>query len=187
MTTIFVESTASQMLLERLLADLAPTHPLKIIHADGPDAARPLARQHLLTRRAPVVLLLDAGTTDERRVKGQQRDLEYYMGWGGMHTSYAVLQFVPEAEVVFFENPAVLQRLLGRTLPPELVEVGRFAPRKVLASLSQNAPFPYPSLLNQLCERDLKDLRGSPVVEELRARLVSFGEDRGERRTSRAS
>lgn len=183
MTTVFVEGAADQKLLERLLADLAPTYPFRIIRANGRDAARPLARKHLLTRREPVVLVLDAETMDEQRVAQQQRDLEDYMRWGGMQMPYAVLQFVPEAEVVFFENPGVLQRLLDRTLPLEVVEAGRSAPRKMLGSLDQSTL----RLLNQLRDEDLNELRENEVVKTIRDFIVTFGSLEAESRPSRAS
>lgn len=183
MTTVFVEGVSEQKLLERLLADLVPAYRFKVIRANGRDAARPLARKHLLTRREPVVLVLDAGTTDEQRVAQQQRDLEDYMRWGGIQMPYAVLQFVPEAEVVFFENPVVLQRLVDRQLPLEVVEAGRSAPRKMLGSLDQSTL----RLLNQLRDEDLNALRNNEVVKTIRGFIADFGSLEGERRPSRAS
>ena len=55
---------------------------------------------------------------------------------------FDVFSFVPEIEVVFFETPAALERVLGTSVPPETIEVGRLAPRKTLTRLLAGSAVP---------------------------------------------
>src|SRR3954465_848280 len=128
MITVFVEGPSDQVLLSRLVSDLGQEEEIRLVASGGRDAARPLARKQLLVARDPVALVIDSDTTDSMRVAQQQRDLEDYLRWGAQGVGFAVIQFVPEIEVIFFQKPAVLRRALGQELDGSAVIAGKFAP-----------------------------------------------------------
>ncbi|HEX6747906.1 MAG TPA: hypothetical protein VF092_11500 [Longimicrobium sp.] len=171
MITIFAESITDRRLLERLLADLGPGCAFRVIHADGRDAARPLARTHLAIAHQPVALVMDAETTDTARIMQLQRDLEDYFLWVSQGVPFRVVQFIPEVEVVFFHHPEVLRRFLGDRLDKHAVVAGRFAPRAVLEELLQGSSLT--ELIERLTEEDLEELRKHETVAELRSFVES--------------
>ncbi len=165
---VLVEGPLDQKILELLLGDLAANHPLRLANAGGHNAARPLARKHMVIHHEPVALVLDADTQDESRVRAQQRELEDYLRWGASGVPFCVLQFVPAIEVIFFECPEPLERILGRRLPEETKVAGRFAPRQLLESLAGSSFQNTSDLLKRLDENDLQKLRSHATIESLR-------------------
>lgn len=168
---IYVAGSDNRRLLERLLDDLHSKVSFKIVEAHGHDAARPLARKQLLTSHEPVVLVVDADTTDDRKAKMQRRDIEEYMAWGGAGTPYKVLQFVPELEVVFFESPTVLRRVVGKAVDEHVKAAGKLAPRRVLSMLAPGTD--ESALIDKLRPSDMVALRRHPVIAELRSFVES--------------
>jgi hypothetical protein len=168
---IYVEGPVDQKLLEQLLADLRPGASFKVLAAGGRDAARPMARRKLLTAQEPVVLVVDADTTDDQKARTQLRDIEEYLAWGSAATPHKVSQFVPEMEAVFFDSPAVLKRLIGEDVSEQATAAGKFAPKKVLAMLAHDASAS--SLIDRLEPTELDALRKHPVVAELRRFVAS--------------
>ncbi len=171
MTTVFAEGPSDRRLLERLLADLQPRCGFRVVAANGRDAARPRARTHLVVARQPVALVMDAETTDAGRIMQQQRDLEDYFLWVSQGVPFRVVQFVPEVEVVFFQHPEVLRRVLGGRLDRNALVAGRFAPRAVLEELLRGGSLT--ELIERLTEEDLEELRKHEAVAELRSFVES--------------
>jgi hypothetical protein len=171
--SIIVESSFHQQLLGRLLADLPQADSFRIGAGDGRDGARPVARKRILVDGEIIVFVMDAATSDEHRVLEQQNDYEYYFSWGGRGLPFKVVQFVPEIEVVFFEAPGPLERMLGGSLASEIKIAGRFAPRELLKTM-----FPKlgvkdrMELVERLNDDDLKQFRSHKTVADLREFIV---------------
>lgn len=90
------------------------------------------------------------------------------MGWA--RSALRGAPFVPELEVLFFEQPGPLERLLGRPLDAQGKVAGRVAPREMLHSLGAELGIAHRSdLLGRLIEEDLRQLRSQKTVAELRA------------------
>jgi hypothetical protein len=169
MITVFVEGRSDEVVLSRLLSDLVPEEDIRLVASGGRDAARPLARKQLLVTRNPVALVIDSDTTDSMRVAQQQRDLEDYLRWGAQGVGFAVIQFVPEIEVIFFQGAAVLSRALGRDLDASTVIAGKFAPAAMLKQLMAQAGVDsLASLVARLDESDLAELRTVEPIAALR-------------------
>jgi hypothetical protein len=185
MVTVFVEGVADQQLIEHLLADLVQGGAARVIASGGRDAARPRARKELLVRRRPVALVINSGTLDASRVAQQQRDLEDYLDWGGHGLGAEVIQFVPEAEVLFFHAPAVLERILHRGLDPDTVVAGGFAPRAVLERLALQAGSKrLGDLFEMLSPLDLEVLREQEPIARLRTFIAANADQRPARRSA---
>jgi hypothetical protein len=180
MTGIFVESEMHARIVERLLADLAAEHCFWVEPSSSRDSARPSARAAQVLSRQPVAFVADADTTDGARVSSQQRDLEWYFGWGAAAAPFVVVQFVPQIEIVFFAHPGVLAHALGDEVNEYALDAGQFAPRAVLERLLADTDVgSIAALVDRLSERDLAELRSHPSVAALRAFVA--GADRAER------
>jgi hypothetical protein len=187
MTTVFAEGETDRALLACLLSDLRPGRELRIVASGGSDAARPLARKQLLLSRDPVALVIDSDTTDAERISQQQRDLEDYLRWGAQGTPFSVVQFVPHIEIIFFDHPVVLRRLLGADVDEHAVFAGKFAPKAVLERLVAGTEVGSPTeMLRRLTEQDLAELRRHETVDALR-QFIWQSESAGERRSVRTA
>lgn len=170
MITIVTESPRHERLLNLLLSDLMQDHAVEVIDDRHRDSARPLARQISLLGRRPVALVIDADTVDANHVARQQADLEGYfrLTWNGLPLQ--VVQFVPAIEVILFERPRVLERLLGRKLEPVVLVAGEIAPRAVLDRiLPEVGGENLMRRIEELTGDDLRELRNHPTVAAIRA------------------
>jgi hypothetical protein len=132
MITVVTQSPRHERMLALLLSDLTRHATVEVIDGGSRDSARPLARQVSLLRRRPVVYAIDADTAEPGRVTQQQAELDFYFRLSANGLPLLVMQFVPELEVIFFERPRVLERLLGREPDPAVIVAGEIAPRAVL-------------------------------------------------------
>jgi len=165
-TTVYVEGDTDKSLLEILLEDLRQTRNFNIIACGSRDAARPIARKQLIGTHQPVALVVDADTTDVHRAQSDTRDLLDYLHWGAGSTPFAVMQFVPEIESVFFDCPETLRSLVGHTVDDSWLSVGKNAPKVVLQSLTKHPNSEH--WISKLNLSDIDLLRKHPVVAKLR-------------------
>lgn len=169
--SIVVEGPVDHALLDRLLDDLREEHPFHIIEARGRNAARPVARRELVTKQAPVVLVLDSDTTNEDEASRQLRELHDYLSWNTWGNSFKIVQFVPEIEVLFFELPKVLESIIGKKVDEVAAGAGKAAPRRVLSLLVPSLD--RIALVKKLKPADLDALRKHPKLVELRTFLTT--------------
>jgi hypothetical protein len=181
MSIVVTEGLLHQRLLDLLLSDVAERYPVQVIAGGSADAARPLARRESLLGQQPVVLAIDAGSVDAGHVGAQQRDLEFYFSWGANGLPLKVVQFVPGIEVIFFQRPQVLERLLGRKLDPALMIAGEVAPRALLERLGHGN---LEDRLGELTPADLYQLRGHPAIAAIREFVVANAEPALARRSA---
>lgn len=181
MVTIFVEGTAEQNLLGRLIADLPAAANVRLIAAGNADDARPRARKELLFHQRPALLVIDADSVDADRVEQQQRELEAYLAWGGNGVPYEVVQFVPTMEAVFFGAPDVLEHLVGRKVDELMLAAGEVAPRAVLERIGVPD---VQACLEKLTEDDIRKLRTHPAIASIREFVQAHAEPEPLRRSA---
>jgi hypothetical protein len=185
MITVVTEGPFHERLLTLLLADVAGRCSVQVIAGGNRDAARPLARQESLQTRQPVAFVIDADTEDAGRVTQQQRDLDYYFAWGGNGQAILVVQFVPSIEIIFFERPRVLERLIGRRLDPAVMVAGEIAPRAVLdRAMPELGERKLADRLHELTPDDLRELRTHPAVASIRHFVEAHAEPAPLRRSA---
>ncbi|HET7231041.1 MAG TPA: hypothetical protein VFJ16_13605 [Longimicrobium sp.] len=181
MVTIFVEGTAEQNLLGRLLADLPAAVNVRVVAAGNADDARPRARKELLFHQRPTLLVIDADSVDADRVEQQQRELEAYLAWGGNGLPYQVVQFVPTMEAVFFDAPDVLEHLVGRKVDELMLAAGEIAPKAVLQRIGVPD---VEARLDRLTADDIRKLRGHPAIAAIREFVQAHAEPEPLRRSA---
>lgn len=176
MITVFAEGVTDQVLLTRLLSDLRTEGGVRIVASGGSDAARPLARKQLLVSRDPVALVIDSDTTDPAKVTQQQRELEDYLRWGAQGTPFIVVQFVPQIEIIFFQHPAVLRRLLRTEVDEHAIFAGKFAPKAFVEGLlASSGSEGLSGILGRLTDQDVAELRENDTVKRLRTFVRESG------------
>lgn len=181
---VVVEGQFDQMFIEALAADLLKSRSVSWIVANGKNAARPLARRYILSNAAPVLLVLDADTTDEEAVAAQQSDLDAYLRWSGGEYRSAAILFKPEIEEVFFSSPSFVKRVFADYSGGLLGRIAILSPKEALtlAPLSANilTPDKFKAKLNlkgsggarwdvYLTALELKEMRRHPRVALIRA------------------
>lgn len=169
MITVVTEGPFHERLLTLLLSDLADAYEVGVIEGGSRDGARPLARQLMILQRHAVVYAIDADTVDRDRASEQQRTLEWYFGLPANEQLARVVQFIPSVEVILFERPRVLERLLGRKPEPAVMVAGEIAPRAVLdRMLPELGGENLMRRIEELTAHDLRELRSHPAIAAIR-------------------
>jgi hypothetical protein len=174
-TNIVVEGNEDRRIIEMMLQDVADSVDYSIFVARGKSPARPLARQLAILEHFPVVLVLDADTSDPERAASEQFELEEYFSFGEFANKPKVLLFLPEIESIFFDKRKVIERHLERPLSRLEIAAGKIAPKEALRALFSGGAS---SLVSKLTENDLADLRDQSIIASLRKILKSNSEKR---------
>jgi hypothetical protein len=120
-------------------ADLARR--ARVFAAQGRTSLVTVARNLFFHEGGPVLIVMDADTTTAHMVEEQKALTRSAVeslipgSMNGRDRGVEVFAFVPDIEVIFFEAPLALERLLGERVPPAAVEEGLLIPRKTLAAL----------------------------------------------------
>jgi hypothetical protein len=124
---------------------------LSIFASQGRAALATVGRNVLFHEGGPVLLVMDSDTLDPR-LTSELESMNMAAMSGAVASGvqipasgdsaapqFKVFTFVPAIEVVFFEAPQALDRLLGKKTPHEKVREGHLVPRETLAALLDNA------------------------------------------------
>lgn len=130
---IIVEGPFDQIFIQALLLDLIDEQNVIWVVARGKNAARPLARRYIIDGRTPVLLILDADTTDDETVEHEQNELENYLDWSGGRQASKVILFKPELEEVFFSSEKFVSRVFRGTKGEMLNSIAALSPKQALS------------------------------------------------------
>jgi hypothetical protein len=129
------DATAIRVILGNELA-----RQTRLFAAQGRTSLVTVARNVYFHEGGPVLIVMDADTTTPTLVQEQKA-----MTRAALETlipsvtnedrRVRVFAFVPEIEVIFFEAPQALERLLGEPIPPEAVQEGLLLPSQILDAL----------------------------------------------------
>jgi hypothetical protein len=144
---IVVEGKTDATAIRAILgADLARR--ARVFAAQGRTSLVTVARNLFFHEGGPVLIVMDADTTTAHMVEEQKALTRAAVeslvpaSVNGRDRGVEVFAFVPEIEVIFFEAPPALERLLGEPVPPTAVEEGLLIPHKTLAALlGRKGPF----------------------------------------------
>jgi len=166
---IVVEGRADADLLERVLRDEVASGVARITDGGGKSGAASLARTLVATRRDPVILVIDADTTEEATVSEQRAHHEARLRMSGANGRARVVMAEPVLEVCLFQAPSVLPDVLG-VAPTEAQGIrAQYVPREVLAELvpSPDRTRPLRPLATQLRPEHVLELRQTPIIQEI--------------------
>jgi hypothetical protein len=137
---IVVEGKTDATAIRAILgADLARR--VRVFAAQGRTSLVTLARNLFIHEGGPILIVMNADTTTAHLVEEQKaltraavESLVPGIMNGEDHWA-EVFAFVPEMEVIYFEAPQALERLIGEPVPPAAVEEGLLIPHRTLAAL----------------------------------------------------
>lgn len=114
----------------------------RIFTAQGRMSLVSVARNVYFHEGGPVLIVMDADTTTPTLVEEQKAmtraALETLVpGVTNEDGRARVFAFVPELEVIFFESPQTLERLVGEPVPADAVPEGLLLPKQTLDALLQ--------------------------------------------------
>ncbi|CAN1212379.1 DUF4276 domain-containing protein [Tumidithrix helvetica PCC 7403] len=156
----------------QLLKAVLPPQLLKqveVVSAGGISSVKSLARSLVVRRQAPVAIVVDADSTVPELIQMQIRDITEIVESVSVNTPVKAILFVPEMEAIFFQDPELLERLLGYRPSQDLLGLAVSQPRKALEQmLAQSEKVHNQSqLIDQLAHENLEILRNAPVIQEL--------------------
>jgi hypothetical protein len=180
---IVTEGPRDVALLRELLAPEREKYRVDFFSAGAKSAADSLARSILLVRHEPVILVVDADSTDPSLVKEQQDYFTASLREVAPPDMWRVCLAIPEVEICFFDDIDFLQQLLGVQLTEEERARSKFQPKQVLESLfrKKNLPFSAAAMVVLLHDKDISPLRNSALITEIRKALEEVSAHERER------
>lgn len=163
---IIVVEGKTDVLILRVLLHNELTNGMRFFAGQGRESLVTLARNLLVHEGEPVLLVMDIATAEVQSRDEMVAETLRALSTVGAPSMFQVFTFVPEIEIVFFEAPDVLQRVLGTTLPQPALEEARLKPKSVLHGLLDEAKIPnLEALLRKLDEEAIEALsRGEQAV-----------------------
>ena len=165
---VITEGKLDAEILQRLLP---ATIAQNVIFVDGGGkyGAKSMASTLLVTRQRPVALVIDADTLDPAVLQEQQDSARALLRQVSPGVPFEVFLAKPEIEEVFFQDQALVERILQTTFTPREWEYIQYDPKKLLAENSM----PVQAILDQLSEADIQLLREHSLIKEIGQFLAS--------------
>ncbi|NJR21931.1 MAG: hypothetical protein HC786_07050 [Richelia sp. CSU_2_1] len=137
-----------------------------------------LAMSLIVSRRVPVLIVFDVGSSVPELVEFRRQDIEEVVLWVAGKTPVKIVPAIPEIETIFFQDVSLLERLLGYTPPQNLLDRAVFLPKKVLEELiaRSNIIQDISEILDRLTEEDIEILRSAAIMQEIIQFLQSVRE-----------
>lgn len=131
---IVTEGQSDAELLKRILGSTLEELPF-IVVAGGKTAVVSMAQSLLVSRRAPIAVLIDADTFDSDAALEQQRIYSDLLKPYAHRVPFTILVAVPELETVLFEVPGVVEEELGIPVSDQDRTEAKVRPKQVLTRL----------------------------------------------------
>jgi hypothetical protein len=170
MTQLYLvtEGKFEAKLLERLLPDdlLMGT---KFVVGSGSYSALSLARSILAVKRRPVVLVLNADTTNESAVRERIELVHSLLHEAAVDVRFEVFIAVLSIEIVLFQDGTLLEQITHQEISEIEWNIARFQPKKVLTDLLQkhSQHLTAETMISGLNSDDVKILRKHPLLQQL--------------------
>ncbi|MGD1906719.1 MAG: hypothetical protein ACFB0C_12080 [Leptolyngbyaceae cyanobacterium] len=148
---IVVEGPSDAQIL-RALMDETLLEGVKFINGEGKYGAETLARSLLLDRNLPVVLVIDADTTNPEAIHNYQQDLDFLTRSAAGGTPYKILQAVPVIEAVFLQDRPLFEQFIDRQFTDLEWQLGQKAPKELLSQYSEGSKVFIQTILGQLTD-----------------------------------
>jgi hypothetical protein len=169
-THVLAESNHCAIVLAKLLNSEKVAGLIEIRAAAPSSYLYSAARTLLAVRGEPVVLLLDADSTDPDAVARLQLTAEELLGDVSASAPFRVLIAVPALEALLFLRRDPVVRAFGVSAADErILEIGRLIPREALKRLDPGG-LPWNASLNlvhALSDEDIAALRSASPIHEI--------------------
>ena len=169
---IVVEGPSDAEILRALL-DKTLLEDVKFINGEGKYGAETMARSLLLDRHIPVLLVIDADTSNSEAIRSYQQDLEFLTRSAAMGAPYKILQAVPTIEVVFLQDRTLFEQLIERRFSDLEWQLGQKHPKELLNQSPEGATRFIQSTLSKLTDSMRHTFRQHPLIQEITAFLTT--------------
>lgn len=148
--SIVVEGPKDEQLVTAVMAAVAAPGTYQVTLAGGRSHAVSVAGTMLTLDEGPVILAVDADTTNERLLAEQRSDLRTLLNRAARPELWRVAFFVPELEITLVHDDAVVQRLFGRSLDEVEQALRDVAPKKVLDRLLGSSQLDWSAIIERI-------------------------------------
>jgi hypothetical protein len=165
---LLVEGETDAAFLRKVLAPDAQKD-VEVVPAGGAAAIPSLARSLLVRRGVPVAVFADSDSLNPAVIRERQQSLQGLIEMVAASVPVKVVLAVPEMEVCFFVSPEVIEKVLGRKVPPELISLGRRDPRGILDYLATGGKRKWDTrqAIQEMDGSDIERIRAAPPIQEL--------------------
>jgi hypothetical protein len=176
---VVTENEFDKELLESILARRfgKQAREIRILATNGKIDARSAAPSLISSKMIPTALIVDADTIDEELTEEQRGDIEYDFKTRAPKHMWLVVLAQPEVEAVFFSDPAMLERIIGRKVSELEIARAALCPRAALQKLLPKPRSGHGAkhLVKKLSDSDFEKLLASdtfrPLIEFLHRQL----------------
>lgn len=162
---IITEGKLDAELIKAILPGLTENpEKIAILAAPGYSAALSIAESVLIQTQRPVLLVIDADTIDELRIREKKTFIQQYVRINGMTCQVAFA--VPSLEILFFADKSVLENALEKTIPDDVWTLARLSPKQALELLTGK---PTEMVIRQLLANDKvrQKMGQTPLANEI--------------------
>jgi hypothetical protein len=164
---VLTEGPADVAFLQRVIKGKV-REPPEFVPAGGKSAVTSMAQSLIVSRRAPVAIVLDADTLDPELVREQERIYSDRLGAYSRDVPFRFFLAVPEIEHLLFEAPGLLGSELGIQVSKQDADEAIIHPRQVLERLIKRSSLKSrQELFINLKENSVKELARLPLVDAL--------------------
>jgi hypothetical protein len=172
---IIVTEGKTDVLIIRALLNKELTTGMRFFAAQGRESLVTLGRNLLVHEGDPVFMVMDVATAELPIRDAMVAEAMRALSTIGAPGTFQVFVFTPEIEIVFFEAPDALQRVLGTTLPPPTLKEGQVKPKPVLNRLLAEAKIPNTEvLIRKMDEQAIQSLSSGKQAAALREKISAF-------------
>lgn len=132
---IVVRGPTDRRLIDAVLSQTPAIGEYAITEAGGASRAVSIAGTLLTVHDDPVVLALDADTTEESLLAEQRSDLQALLNRGGAPSRWCSVQFVPTIECVLLHDESLVVQLFDQPLDEVETALRDVAPKHALERL----------------------------------------------------
>jgi hypothetical protein len=166
---VITEGIFDAEMLKKLLPEDV-VHNTEFVVASGRYSAQSLARTLLADRQTPVALVLDADTTDEKKIQEQKDFLEELLRQASSGTKFEVFLVKPEMEILLVEDASVIEHLTHKHYSQSELTLARLRPKSFLTEVlekQEKPPSNHLRLVDNLDEQMVKVIRKHPLITDL--------------------
>jgi hypothetical protein len=143
---------------------------VQFVDGESEYGAESMARKLLSSKRSPVVLVMDSKTNDAALIEERRSDLGFLMRQAAAGVPFKMAIAIPEIEVVFFHDRALLERMIQKPLTDLEWQLAQHHPRDLLATLPTSVDGFVETALESMSESMIQTLRQNPLIQD----IISF-------------
>jgi len=165
---IITENGFDKKIIEKILPKNILSH-TKLIESGGYSSAVSLARSVFLNGDAKVLLLLDAGTTDEDEIEKKEDFIINYFNLISSDSEYKILYFIPGIEELFFIDKNFIEKTFMIQINEFEFEILKNDPKSSLKKISKNDDYRKIIFnnINNLSDETITKIQKTNIVDEI--------------------